>query len=476
MTDKWFTARKRHVPAVWPLHTFWAWPVREYFGVATTGKVLSIWDKGDYTVVYDREKTWKMLGEAVAKKILKDAGDLKGFRSLGIKSCEKVAKFCKDFAGRSADASVSEYIAFLDGLTIEHSAITKDNFHYWVIGTPWIEDRARKALAGHSKIEIEEIFKTMSVPLEISYSKKIDAELLNITDIAKKEGVQSDKVAKLVKAFSADYFWFPHEYSGPGIWDEKTRLSIIAGNIEKLGELHHETPDYKKLQAECIEKYSLSAEAICMFEILQMLSLMSDDRKRYNSEISYYVNSVVFTNLAKKLGISRSDALYLDQGLIKLSETDKELSLKRLALRVDMCIEITEDGVFSWHEGRIESEKALESLGIDLSVDKNVKEIKGQSAYKGKVTGRVRVLKTSHISDFVDGDIIVTGMTTPDFAPLIRKASAIITNEGGITCHAAIVAREMKKPCIIGTKIATQVLKTGDMVEVDANEGIVRKI
>jgi pyruvate,water dikinase len=58
----------------------------------------------------------------------------------------------------------------------------------------------------------------------------------------------------------------------------------------------------------------------------------------------------------------------------------------------------------------------------------------------------------------------------------MKKAGAIITDEGGITCHAAIVSRELKKPCIIGTKIATQVFKDGDMVEVDAENGIVKII
>jgi len=58
--------------------------------------------------------------------------------------------------------------------------------------------------------------------------------------------------------------------------------------------------------------------------------------------------------------------------------------------------------------------------------------------------------------------------------PAIKKASAIVTNVGGITCHAAIVSRELKIPCIIGTKIATKVLKDGDLVEVDAQKGIVK--
>ena len=75
-----------------------------------------------------------------------------------------------------------------------------------------------------------------------------------------------------------------------------------------------------------------------------------------------------------------------------------------------------------------------------------------------------------------DGDVLVTNMTTPNYLVAMKKAVAFITDEGGITCHAAIIAREMKKPCIIGTKNATKVLKDGDLVEVDANKGIVRKL
>ena len=63
-----------------------------------------------------------------------------------------------------------------------------------------------------------------------------------------------------------------------------------------------------------------------------------------------------------------------------------------------------------------------------------------------------------------------------NFIGAMEKAAAFVTDEGGITCHAAIIAREMKKPCIIGTKNATKVLKDGDIVEVDANTGIVKII
>ncbi len=102
-------------------------------------------------------------------------------------------------------------------------------------------------------------------------------------------------------------------------------------------------------------------------------------------------------------------------------------------------------------------------------------ELSGQSAQKGIVRGVVRIVKNKRqMADVREGDILVSPMTTPDFLPAMKKAAAFVTDEGGIMCHAAIVAREMRKPCVIGTKFATQVFKDGDLVEVDANNGIVR--
>ncbi|MCD4704534.1 hypothetical protein K8R66_00475 [bacterium] len=132
---------------------------------------------------------------------------------------------------------------------------------------------------------------------------------------------------------------------------------------------------------------------------------------------------------------------------------------------------------------KFEKIKLKEFLKINLDYEfqfekiENNNFIKGQSAYLGKVKGRIKIIKRkSQVNEIKEGDILVSPMTTPEFILAMKKASAFITDEGGITCHAAIIAREMKKPCIIGTKIATQVLKDGDLVEVDANQGIVRKL
>ncbi len=103
--------------------------------------------------------------------------------------------------------------------------------------------------------------------------------------------------------------------------------------------------------------------------------------------------------------------------------------------------------------------------------------LKGSIAFTGKVTGVVRVVLDPHTAnDFRVGDILVTGATRPEFLPIMHKAAAFVTDAGGILSHAAITAREMQKPCIIGTKIGTKVFKTGDRVEVDATKGVVRKI
>ncbi len=108
-------------------------------------------------------------------------------------------------------------------------------------------------------------------------------------------------------------------------------------------------------------------------------------------------------------------------------------------------------------------------------VDSGTEKIVGTPAFRGIVTGTVKVvLNIDDFAKFDEGDILVTTMTTIDFVVLMHRAKAIVTDIGGMLCHAAIVSREMQKPCIIGTKIATQVLKDGDLVEVDANAGIIK--
>lgn len=133
---------------------------------------------------------------------------------------------------------------------------------------------------------------------------------------------------------------------------------------------------------------------------------------------------------------------------------------------------------FYYYNDQIYFEDEFRALKIVLEEERanlTADTIKGRVAYQGIIRGKVRIVKIrKDLEKIKDGEILVTLMTSPDYVPYLYKTGAIVTDEGGITCHAAIVAREMKKPCIIGTKIATKVLKDGDRVEVDAEQGIVR--
>jgi phosphohistidine swiveling domain-containing protein len=103
--------------------------------------------------------------------------------------------------------------------------------------------------------------------------------------------------------------------------------------------------------------------------------------------------------------------------------------------------------------------------------------LKGAAAFKGIARGVAKIVKIAHEIDKVgEGDILIAPTTAPSYIIGMQRAAAFVTDEGGITSHAAIVAREMKKPCVIGTKIATKVLKDGDLVEVNANDGTVKII
>jgi len=113
--------------------------------------------------------------------------------------------------------------------------------------------------------------------------------------------------------------------------------------------------------------------------------------------------------------------------------------------------------------------------------------LRGMPAYRGKAKGMARIVSgdgdimddktlVKNLAKIKPGDILVTEMTRPLFVIAMRKAAAIITDRGGILCHAAMVAREFKVPCIVNTKKATKILKNGQLILIDADKGIVYEI
>lgn len=136
------------------------------------------------------------------------------------------------------------------------------------------------------------------------------------------------------------------------------------------------------------------------------------------------------------------------------------------------CVMVVWDGGYKILTGRDVEE--LHELMFSSEAEDQVDDIRGFTASVGRVRGKVKVVgSVKEVGKVEAGDILVAVMTRPDYIVGIKEAAAIVTDEGGVTCHAAIVSRELGLPCVIATKIATQVLKDGDEVEVNANHRVV---
>jgi len=222
---------------------------------------------------------------------------------------------------------------------------------------------------------------------------------------------------------------------------------------------------------------TLDEEQKRLAEYIQFIIHMRDLRKDYISKtltIVYRLAQKMFTAIdGNPEDIFHCTYFELTQGVDYLKSIKDDIHRRRNGT----LFLIPPEGYCSMEPDPGHTNKRMIEEYILNQVD-DISEIRGQTAYSGVIKGKVRVINDliNEAGTFKDGEILVTGMTRPEFIPLIRKAKAIVTDEGGITCHAAIVSRELKKPCIIGTKIATKVLKDGDIVEVDAEKGKVTVI
>jgi len=178
----------------------------------------------------------------------------------------------------------------------------------------------------------------------------------------------------------------------------------------------------------------------------------------------YYGNLI---KLAKSLGLSYKDLLHCSYEELISGNIPKKSVLE--ARKRDFVIynRLGRVHILTGHDA--------DNLKKLITSEASADSITGQSASPGLASGRVKVIKS--VKDFYKlgkGDILVAAMTTPNMISIMNKAAAFVTDEGGITCHAAILSRELKKPCIIGTRIATEIFKDGDLVEVNADKGVVK--
>ncbi len=164
---------------------------------------------------------------------------------------------------------------------------------------------------------------------------------------------------------------------------------------------------------------------------------------------------------------------------------DKIIELAKLGLKTERHYGHPQDMEWAYENGKlyIVQSRAITTLKLKEKVEKErEEEIKGEvltrglPASPGIATGPVKiVLSLDELDKVQDGDILVTTMTNPDMVPAMKRAAAIVTDEGGMTCHAAIVSRELGIPAVVGTGNITKLVKDGDIITVDATKGIIYK-
>lgn len=174
-------------------------------------------------------------------------------------------------------------------------------------------------------------------------------------------------------------------------------------------------------------------------------------------------------------GRDRRVALSPEEGARRVLSDDEILAVAALGIEVEAWYGTPQDTEWAYdRDGRL---FLLQSRPITTIGDQPAPGtvlVRGLGASKGVVTGVVRVLHDpSEGAQLQNGEILVAPMTNPDWVPTIRRASAIVTDGGGMTCHAAIVSRELGKPCVVGGRDATKVLRNGELVTLDGAAGTV---
>jgi pyruvate,water dikinase len=171
-------------------------------------------------------------------------------------------------------------------------------------------------------------------------------------------------------------------------------------------------------------------------------------------------------------GTERTDRLPDDEAERRVLTDEQILELVALAARAEQHYGEPQDMEWAIEGGTIFLVQSRPVTTLD-AVDAGTEPVvTGRAAAPGIVAGRARVVHDIEEGKQLEaGEILVAPMTTPDWVPTMRRAAALVTDGGGVTCHAAIVSRELRVPCIVGTRTATTSLRTGEVVTVDGAAG-----
>jgi phosphohistidine swiveling domain-containing protein len=466
--DEWQSFRARHIPTIWPIWTYFSWDLRSYLGVSK-GTAVNIWKHGDF-VATRKKSDLEVLGNATADYLLDNKDRLGEIRNEGILAGQKTVDLAKEFAGRAQDASLGDFKNFMLEFEQAYHELMRKNMILWLYSGDCLHARIKSALVGMDEKLAEETIAKYSAPEEETYSARQERELAKLLELSRVKGIGSQETRDAIKTFSDRYAWFPYEYVGPTVWDEQQVLKRVEESLAL------EVTRGEQRASANLDNTDLDVHVKDTLRVLRTVALMQDDRKMFLSQACYYLDRVVLAELSKKIGTSLELIRYIDPVLLDRTTHGEDIT-PILREREEFLIITSNDEETQFLVGS-QAKAWMQEQGIKAFNDSSgVRELRGRVAMRGKAKGVARILLNSSAGqEFNEGDILITGMTTPDFIGYIKKAGAIVTNEGGVTCHAAIISRELGKPCVIGTQVATKVYQTGDMVEVDADKGVVRKI
>lgn len=324
-----------------------------------------------------------------------------------------------------------------------------------------------------------EIVHALSHPREKSVFSEERKDFYNLAmKYAKKK-----KIDRELEKYVKEYFWIKTDFCYAKIVDKDAVIKDMRTELKKhpLMEIKEELQkiiiNEKKLAAE--KKKYLKTAKISRADkddlyFAERMIFWTDRRKKGMLYHMYYLWNFL-AKMAKNF-----DAGYKELNMLTVKELEKFLKTGRLSNKKESVLR--KNGFFLNFEKDKDVKLIYGKDGREIlaaGAEMKEKNIKGMVASKGKggrVIGRANIIMNIKRDKFNKGGILVTSMTRPEFVPLMRLAKAVITDEGGIACHAAIVSRELGKPCIIGTKNATRAIKDGDMVELNTENGSVKII
>ena len=227
--------------------------------------------------------------------------------------------------------------------------------------------------------------------------------------------------------------------------------------------------DSKEINALLLKMDAIHRE---LFEVYAELAVSKAYRRLAQLKNFYYIDALIHT-IALRFNLPESYLRFMlpEEIMLLLQGHQDQLDLNHIAKRTENMVYLVDQDtemIFIEEEANIirNKFKLLEEEPVVETV------LRGRSACMGVCLGKAVVVERNQdVQDFSYGDILVSLEADPDLIPIMKKAGAIVTDQGGITCHAAVIAREFNIPCVTGTISATKVIKTGDIVFVDANKG-----